>query len=165
MNELVVVAFDDELKADEALVAVRRRQMRGEVDIRDTAIVLKTRRGRLEVRQTTEISTSHRKQPDGWWGLLIAVMLGGPMGRDRYGAGFSRLYGRLSELGIDDDFVTQVSELIEPGQSALFVLIDRENGDSATAILRSLGGQVFSTPLPEGSVRRIVETMRSSAAP
>ncbi|MCP4965875.1 MAG: hypothetical protein GY926_17670, partial [bacterium] len=53
MNELVVVAFDDELKADEGLIAAMRRQMDGYLQMRDAAIAVKTKRGRLRVRQTT----------------------------------------------------------------------------------------------------------------
>ena len=162
MNELVVVAFADELKADEGLVTLRRRQKNGEIVIRDAAIALKTQRGKLEVRQTTEISTSRRRPPDGWWGLLIALLLGGAMGRNLYGDRFDSLYGRLSELGIDDEFVAELSETIEPGQSALFLLIREAHRDVAMEKLQTLGGHVLSSPLPEDSVRAIRATDRSA---
>ena len=48
----------------------------------------------------------------GWWGLLITLLVGGPMGDDHYGDAFRRYYGRLDELGIDDEFVTELRKIL-----------------------------------------------------
>ncbi|MDH3681623.1 MAG: DUF1269 domain-containing protein [Acidimicrobiia bacterium] len=163
MNELVVVAFDDELEADEGLLTARRLESCGELTMRDAAIAIKTRRGQLRVRQTTEISTSRRPPADGWWGLLITLLVGGPMAASRYGNAFNDLYGRLDELGLDPEFTSELSESLEPGQSAVFILVD---GAELGAVLRplcELGGRILSTSLPDDAVETIRQRLRSPA--
>ena len=162
MNELVVVAFDDELKADEALVRARRLESRGELSLRDAAVAIKTRRGHLRVRQTTEISTSRRETTNGWWGLFITLLVGGPMGARHYGAAFDDLYGRLDEVGLDPDFASELSETLEPGQSAMFMLVKSTEPRDYERSLRKLGGRVLATSVPDHSVETIRQSLRSS---
>lgn len=161
MNELVVVAFDDELKADEAFLAARRLESCGQLSMRDAAIAIKTRRGNLRVRETTEISTSRRPTADGWWGLLITLLVGGPMGASRYGPAFTDLYGHLDELGLDPEFASELSETLEPGHSAVFILVDGIDLRAYLGPLSQLGGRMLSTSLPGRSVETIHRRLRA----
>ncbi|MCP5035914.1 MAG: DUF1269 domain-containing protein, partial [Actinomycetia bacterium] len=156
------VAFDDELKADEGLIAAMRRQMDGYLQMRDAAIAVKTKRGRLRVRQTTEISTRRRQTDEGWWGLLITLLVGGPMGDNQYGEVFATMYGRLSQLGLDAMFTTELSETLEPGHSALCLLVYQRDLKPTLAEMGQLGGRVLHTPLAEHSVETIRERLRET---
>ena len=68
-----------------------------------------------------------------------------------------------AEIGIDDDFLSEVKLLMKPGTSALFVL-DRE-GDMAAILqgIRGLGGTVLKTNVDLQRAKLIQSTLAASA--
>jgi len=162
MNELIVVIFDDDLRADEILLALVREHRAGELAIEDAAVAVKSTRGRLEIRQTTRIPVGRRDVANGWWGLLISLLIGGPVGRTHYGVGFDGLYGRLGTVGIDDAFCHELSESVEPGNSALFALVSYQHVARTVRRLRRFDGCLMHTRLPESGARAIREVLRGT---
>jgi uncharacterized membrane protein len=158
VSELVVVAFESESSADERLLDATRLMARNLLRMSDAATAVKTRRGKLRVRQTTEISGRPSGRVDGWWGFLITLLIGGPVGAAHYGQAFDELYGNLDELGIESNFAAELSETLEPGHSALFVLIEEDDFDAM--IFGQLDGVVFQTPFPERAATIINQAMR-----
>jgi uncharacterized membrane protein len=59
-------------------------------------------------------------------GFLVGLIFGGPLlgalGRLTIGA----LVGKRTRRGLDDGFVNEVSDKLQPGKSALLLLVDRE---------------------------------------
>jgi uncharacterized membrane protein len=148
MSNLVVVAFDDEMKADEAMVAAVRLQKHFLIDVEDAAIVVKTTKGRIKVRETVDITAGRGATVGGWWGLLIGVLLGGPIGGVLWGAGFGALFGKLVDLGIDESFMRELGATLEPGNSAVFFLLRSANPEAALAELARFDGTVLHTSFP-----------------
>jgi uncharacterized membrane protein len=76
-------------------------------------------------------------------GLLAAAPLtGATVGAMLGGAGTAAL---ASSVGIDNDFVLNVTALMKPGSSALFVLDDEGDMDVILHGIRGLGGTVLKT--------------------
>jgi uncharacterized membrane protein len=65
-----------------------------------------------------------------------------------------------SDNGIDDDFIRSLGETLEPGSSALFVLVRRATLDKVLPEVRPFGGKVIRTSLSteqEAHLRRALE--------
>ena len=45
------------------------------------------------------------------------------------GAASGALAGKFADVGVDNEFIDQVRSIIQPGQSALFLLIERSTPD------------------------------------
>jgi len=87
-------------------------------------------------------------------GLLLLNPLAGLL------TGAGALSGIWSDDGIDDDFIRSLGETLEPGTSALFVLVQRATLDKVLPALRPFGGKVIHTSLSqeqEARLRRALE--------
>lgn len=163
MSELVVVIFDNDLRADVELITIVRDRTAGQLAFEDAATVVKTQRGRLEVRETVRIPIGRNERANGWWGLLITLVIGGPAGASHYGKGFDELFGQLDATGIDRAFCTGLSESIEPGCSALFAHVCSDRHAGIARRLSRLDGRLMRTKLPESCVQAVGEALERSA--
>lgn len=60
-----------------------------------------------------------------FWGLLIGLIFAAPWLGLALGAAAGGTVGALADHGVDDKFIKKVGETIEPGHSALFLLIHK----------------------------------------
>ena len=78
------------------------------------------------------------------------------------GAASGALYGKLVDIGLDDGWAKQMSEWIDPGTSALLLLVNDET--LRAEVLRELGryeGTVISTDFPAAVRDAIQEALDS----
>jgi uncharacterized membrane protein len=76
------------------------------------------------------------------------------------GAGTGALSGALSDYGIDDEFIRSVGSTIEPGSSALFILVRRTTLDKVLPELRPFGGTVLRTSLSNEQEERLRQALQ-----
>jgi uncharacterized membrane protein len=156
-QHIVAILLDKPTRADEALLALAHVQQEGGIELSDAVVVAKSPQGKTLIRQTTDVTPGRGALGGAWLGTLVGLLFGGPLGGALAGAAGGALYGRLVDIGLDDGWVKQMSEWIDPGTSALLLLINdpvvREDA------LRELGrfeGTVVSTTFPD-DVRRALE--------
>jgi len=77
-----------------------------------------------------------------WLGLAVGAVSGA-------------ISGKLTDYGIDDDFVKEVGEQVEPGGSALFLLIDDWTEDKVLDKLGDYKAQVFRTSLSKDDEEKL----------
>lgn len=107
-----------------------------------------------------------------FWGTLIGLLflnpLAGLLTGAAFGAGAGALSGMLSDYGIDDDFIRSLGDTLEPGTSALFVLVRRATLDKVLPEVRPFGGKVIRTSLSmeqEARLRRALEEVAVAHTP
>jgi uncharacterized membrane protein len=76
------------------------------------------------------------------------------------GAGLGALFGHMSQKGIDKEFQQQVRDHLQPGTSALFMVIEQVTPDKAIAALQQYGGTVIKTSLSDEDTKRLQEALR-----
>ena len=59
----------------------------------------------------------------GFWGMLFGLLFFIPFAGFAIGAGFGALFGHLGKNAIDQSFQQQVRDYLQPGTSALFMII------------------------------------------
>jgi uncharacterized membrane protein len=107
-----------------------------------------------------------------FWGTLIGLLFLNPLAGlftgAAFGAGAGALSGMLSDYGINDDFIRSLGETLEPGTSALFVLVRRATLDKVLPEVRPFGGKVIRTSLSteqEARLRRALEDVAVAHTP
>ena len=98
------------------------------------------------------------------WGALIGLLFLNPLigmvTGAALGAGSGALAGRLSDYGIDDNFIRSLGSTIEPGSSALFVLVRSMTADRVLPGLQPFEGTVLRTSLSNEQEARLRQALQ-----
>jgi uncharacterized membrane protein len=92
--------------------------------------------------------------------MLIGMIFLNPLLGAAVGAGAGALSGKLSDIGIDDNFIKELSGTLQPGNSALFVLVRKATPDKVLEQLKGFEGKVLKTSLTadeENELRAVLE--------
>ena len=146
MSNLIVLSFDSPDEAQQVKDSLRQLAKQGGISLNDTAVVVKDEDGSVHV----DNQVSHGTMVSTGVGALLGVLLGGflfPIGGLLLGAAGGALVGRLADLGVDGKFVKDVADRLQPGSSALFVLVRDTDPTAALATLRQYKGTVLQTTL------------------
>ena len=63
------------------------------------------------------------------------------------GAGLGAIMGKITKSGVDKEFQDQVRGMIQPGTSALFLMVEKVTPDKAIDAMSKYGGTVLKTSL------------------
>ncbi len=162
MSDLIVIGFSDEFKADEVLLDLRKLEREYLIDLEDAAIVVRKKDGRVNIKQTQELVTAGALS-GGFWGLLIGLMFFEPM-LGILGAAVGALSGALTDIGIDDNFIQELGNTIEPGTSAIFVLVRKSTPDKVLDDLSKFEGKVLRTSLSHEDEAQLQAVLTKTAA-
>lgn len=122
-GDLWVFVFDGPLRAQEALLAAMRMVGRGHLKLEDAAIVTRIR-GRVRITQTKDVSAGQGAVGGAWLGILAGLFVGGPLLGAALGAAAGGLFGKLRDIGIDDDRMKELGEQLADDEAALFLLVE-----------------------------------------
>jgi uncharacterized membrane protein len=67
--------------------------------------------------------------------------------------------GAAWRLGIKDDFRQRVQDLVQPGTSALMVIVRKTTPEKFTEALRPYGGTVLKTSLPRDAELELMKAL------
>ena len=80
------------------------------------------------------------------------------------GAGFGALMGKLEKSGIDRQFQEQVRDLLKPGTSALFLILEKVTPDKAVEALSKYGGTVLKSSLSKETEEELQDALQGRVA-
>ncbi len=156
MSDLVVFAFDSLGGADEMAAAVGRLQKQELIKLEDAATVVRKGDGKPKVKQAQSL-VGAGALGGAFWGLLIGLLFLAPWLGLAAGAIGGAIGGKFTDIGIDDKFIKEVGETIEPGHSALFLLIADWTEDKVLAELEKYNAMVLRTSLSEEDEAKLKE--------
>ncbi len=146
MSTLVVIAYDDMLKAQQMrhdLVMLEKEYL---VDLEDAVVVVRDPKGKVKLHQIVSLPALGAMQ-GGFWGTLIGCLFFSPIFGMTLGAATGAISGALTDVGIHDDFMKELGETLKPGTSALCVLIRQMTQDKVLEHLVGTGGKVLKSNL------------------
>jgi uncharacterized membrane protein len=158
MSELVVIGFDDAPQAEAVRVKLLELQREHLIDLEDAVVAVKDRAGAIELRQIHNL-TAAGAIGGGFWGALVGLIFVSPLLGMAVGAAAGAISGALSDVGIDDDFMRELASTLEPGRSALFVLMRKSTPDKVLEELRGHHGKVLRTSLSHDEEQRLREVL------
>ena len=159
MPDLIVITFDNAEEAGKVRASIHKEQQQGLISLDDSAVVVRDEAGKVHVKNEMDRGVKIGAIGGGLLGLLIggiffplAGLLVGVLG----GMGV----GALTDLGIQKSFVKEVSDSLQPGTSALFLIVRHANVNAVVTALKPYQGQVLQTsldPEDEETVRCVLE--------
>ena len=148
MSTLIAITYDDEQSGLQAFNALDSLQKQQVLKLEDAAFVVKNPKGKVKVTQTLEKRYTGAVTTWGFfWGFLIGLIFGGPLFWGLFTALLSRIFGKRTDLGIDNQFIKDVGDSLEIGSSAVFMLVIEATQDKALPELAKYGGHVYQTSL------------------
>ena len=161
MNTLIAVGFKDETTADEVILELRKLQREYLIDLEDAAIVIRNKEGKVKIKQTQELTTAGAMS-GGFWGLLFGLIFFNPLLGWAVGALAGAVSGALADIGIDDNFIREVGSTIEPGTSAIFVLVRKATPDKVLEDLSKFEGKILKTSLSKEDEAKLQAVLNKS---
>jgi len=148
MCDLVVLAFPNETGArqmEDLLISLQRQAV---IQLEDAAYVVRRQNGKVKVKQAVNL-VGQGALGGAFWGLLIGLLFWAPWLGLAIGAATGAVAGHLTDTGIDNEFIKEVTDAIEPGQSALFLLIAHWMEDGVLEHIEQFEATVIRTSLSE----------------
>ena len=146
MSTLLVFDFDNETGAKEMISDVQALQKQQLITISDAATVVRKPDGKVKVKQANSL-VGAGALGGAFWGMLIGLLFWAPWLGLAIGAVTGAIAGKVSDYGISDDFIKQVASTIEPGHSALFMMVEKMTEDKALAELSKHKATLLRTNL------------------
>lgn len=162
MSRIVVIAFDTEEQARQALATLRGVEKQGEIKFEDTAVVTHKADGTFDVKNEASSATEAGAVVGGLIGGIVFVIF--PVAGIALGALAGAGVGAAMGHGVPGDFVKEVEAKLPAGKSALFLEIQSANADVAIAALRKYHGEVIQTSLDEETEEALKAALSSPAS-
>ena len=164
MSTLVAIGYPDETTA--AAAADEARQLAKDLIIEPDAIavIVRDKEGKFHV------TTNHQAVGGGatwgmFWGLLFGMLFFIPVFGMALGAGMGALMGKVTKSGIDKQFQQQVRELVQPGTSALFLIVEQVTTDKAVEAMSRFGGTVLKSSMSKEQEAELQAALHGDQAP
>jgi uncharacterized membrane protein len=163
LSDLIAIGYDDETTA--AAAADEAHKLANDLIIQPDAIAVIVRDGEGKYH----VTTSHHEVGGGatwgmFWGFLFGILFFVPVFGMAVGAGMGALMGKITKSGIDREFQDQVRDMLTPGTSALFMVLEKVTPDKATDALSHYGGTVLKSSLSKEAEADLQEALHGGAA-
>lgn len=163
MSDLVVIVYPNQEKAEEVRELLFRLQKEYLIKLADAVVAVKSADGQVHLHQVVN-TTASGAVSGSFWGLLVGVIFLNPLLGAALGAAGGALGGALTDFGINDDFMKQLAESIQPGNAALFVLIREMTADKVVDQIKQYGGVVLKTSLSDEKEQALRNALATAVA-
>lgn len=146
MSDLIVLAFDSEdgaLSLRDKLLSMQKQRI---IELADAAVVVRRQDGKAKVKQLHSL-VGAGALGGAFWGMLIGLLFFMPWLGLAAGALGGAIGGKFTDVGVDDNFIKEVGNTIEPGHSALFLLVISATEDKVFDELVGTEAKVLKTSL------------------
>src|ERR1700719_5242720 len=161
MSDLIVIGYPDEETAEKVWDELVKLQEDFLVDLEDAAIIRRDRKGKLHVTTPAHHAVTWGTFSGLFWGVLIGLIFLFPLAPLAGVAGgiMGAALGAAGNLGVKDDFRQRVQDLVQPGTSAILVIVRKVTPDKFTEALRPYGGTVLQTSLPPDAEQQLMNAL------
>jgi len=159
ISRLVVITFADASQAEglyEELVALDKQKA---VNLEDAVFVSKNAEGKLAVDERIHHEKRSGTVKGAVLGTFIGWMLGGPVLGLAGGAIVGRMIGKRMDLGIDQGTIQSVSDALEQGHTALFILGSAKHAPSVVNAFKKFNGTIIETTVEPDTRARLQQAL------
>ena len=142
MDKLVAVVFGDEKAAYAGVRAFAEMNAEGSVDVTQVCVIKKEPNGTISTKEVDDFPI--RTLAGTALGSMAGV-LAGPAGLavGASGGAFAGMIGDLYNVGVDEDFISDVGTSLTPGKCAVIAEVEEEWVTPLDTRMESLGGVVY----------------------
>jgi uncharacterized membrane protein len=162
MADLIAIGYTDETTAELAANEARRLAHDLIIEPDAIAVIVRDKEGKFRVQ------TNHHMVGAGatwgmFWGLLFGLLFFIPFFGLAIGAGMGALMGKITKSGVNREFQDQVRDMLQPGTSALFLMVEKVTPDKAVDALSYYGGTELKSSLSKEGERELQEALHGNA--
>ena len=162
MSTLIAIGYPSAETAEEVRGVLVQATKEKLVDLQDAVVVEHRSDGKIKLHQA--ISTTGAGAAGGaLWGGLIGLLFLAPLFGMAIGAASGAVAGKVTDAGVNDDFLKQLGERLEPGGAALIALGSSNAPDKLLERLAPYGGDVIQTSLDHEQEERLRSSLGAEA--
>jgi uncharacterized membrane protein len=163
MSDLVAIVYPSEAEAEKVRQKILSLQQEYLIAIGDAVIAVKTGDS---VKLNQLVNTTMAGAAGGsFWGLLFGLVFLNPLIGVLLGAGAGALGGALTDFGIKDHFMKDLTATVKSGDAVLFLLIRSMTADKVLNQIKPFGGTVLKTSLDEKKEQTLRDTLATATHP
>jgi len=163
MSTLVAIAYPDADTAERVRGELVQATKEHLLQLEDAVVVVHEPDGKIKLHQA--MSTTGAGAAGGaLWGGLIGLIFLAPLFGMAIGAASGALAGKVSDVGVNDDFMKQLGAKLPPGAAALIMLGRAEAPDRVLERVKPYGGEVIQTSLDTEQEERLRSALGEGVA-
>jgi uncharacterized membrane protein len=161
MADLIAIGYEDTVTAHQA--AEEAERLAKDLIIEPDAIAVITRNAEGKYK----VTTNHHIVGSGaswgmFWGFLFGLLFFVPVLGLAVGAGMGAIMGKIAKSGVDKEFESRVRDMLQPGTSALFLVVGKVTPDKAVEALSRYGGTVLKSSLSKEQEKELQEALHGT---
>jgi uncharacterized membrane protein len=162
MSNLVAIAYPDVDTAQQVMSTLGELQTERSIELEDAVIVTREEGGKVKLHQARS-TTGAGAMGGALWGGLIGLLFLAPLLGMAVGAATGGITGKMVDVGVDDSFLKELGEKLEPGMAAVIVLVRRSTPDKVIPAVSEYGGTVLQSSLDNEAEARLREALGAPA--
>src|SRR3984957_16344411 len=163
MATLIAIGYPGEARATAAADEARRLAQDLIIQPDAIAVIDRDTDGSYHVH-TNHQAVSGGAPSGGVCGFLPGPLLFIPVLGVAIGAGMGALMGKFAKTSIDKQFQEQVRGMLQPGTSALFLMVEKVTPDKAVEAMSKYGGTVLKNSLSKEGEAELQEALHGGTA-
>ena len=163
MSDLVAIAYDSVPDAQSTAETLAQLAKEQNIALDDVVIVEHKQDGKVKLHQSAHLAALGAAGGAVWGGLIGLLFLQPLLGM-AVGAASGAAGGALTDTGIDDSFMKELGEKLQPGGAALFVLFSKATPDKVLPEIAKHGGHVLQTSLSREQEEALETALKGTPA-
>jgi uncharacterized membrane protein len=160
MSNLVAIAYPDEATAQEVGRTLAELQTEHSIELDDLVVAMRQDDGKIKLRQSFHGGATGAAGGALWGGLIGLIFLAPLLGM-AVGAAAGGATGALVDYGIDDKFMKELGEQLEPGGAAVLLLVRQASEDKILPNIK-IEGRIIQTSLDDDAEQRLADALAAA---
>ena len=163
MSTLVAIAYPDMPTAEKVRQELIQANKEHLVQLEDAVIVEHQHDGKIKLHQAMG-TTGAGAAGGALWGGLIGLIFLAPLFGMAVGAATGAVAGKMTDVGVNDDFVKNLGARLQAGGAALIALGSTDARDKLIERVKGYGGDVIQTSLSREEEEQLRSALGEGAA-
>lgn len=155
-DEVFVIAFPGEQRAQEVLDVLKQLDHEGAAQLRNAAIIRRNAKGEVTITETRDFSDKQGAIAGALAGGLIGLLRGHAIFDAAIGAVGGYGVSKVIDLGFPDAYLRDLAQQLKPDTSAIVAVVTFTNVERAMATLDQFsGGTILRQTLPSEVAQKL----------
>jgi uncharacterized membrane protein len=162
VSNLIAIAYPDLATAEQVAANLDEARKGHLVELDDLVLVERRDNGKIKLHQPSMAATG--ALGGAAWGGLIGLLFLVPFFGMAIGAATGAAAGAMSDAGVDDNFMKELGEQLQPGNVAVVGLVRNANMDKLLADVK-IPGTIIHSSLDADTEKALGEALAKAGAP
>jgi uncharacterized membrane protein len=159
MSDLVAIAYPDLATAQEVTANAAQAQKAHLLELDDMVVIERREDGKVKLHQPSLAGAGAAS--GALWGGLIGLIFLMPLFGMAIGAASGAAAGAVSDYGIDDKFMKELGEGLEPGSAAVLLLVRQASPDKILPNIK-IEGRIIQTSLGDEQEQQLADALAAA---